>query len=44
MDMKVMLEPCGHNLCEDCFEKFNEECKYCGLEIQNTKALHNNLL
>ena len=37
MHIKVKLIPCNHLICPECFEKFNQECKFCGFEIADVE-------
>lgn len=41
MVFRLQLQPCKHYICESCFEKFNQECKFCGFEISNVEVAEN---
>ena len=44
MNLIVQLQPCEHLICEDCFTKYSEECKKCGLEICGSKKWKNEFI
>ncbi len=41
MHIKIVLIPCKHRVCVACFQKFNQECKYCGFEICDIETPEN---